>query len=299
MHGKNFTGKLISMITIDPKSITVPKLQGYLQGAISPRPIALVSSVDANGLVNLSPFSFFNMFSMNPPILVFSPSRRVRDNSTKHTLQNVLEVPEVVINIVSYEMVEKASLASCDFPKGTSEFVKAGFTELPSVNVKPPRVGESPVSFECKVNEVIPFGTAGGAGNLVICEVILMHAREEIFDTDGKINPHEVDAVARMGGDYYCRAFGENIFTVPKPNEKVGIGFDQIPMQIKNSKVLTGNDLGRLGNSEKLPDRESIELFRTNPDWLNAYKNGEEAIHRLAQHYLREGKVEDAWKTLL
>jgi len=287
------------MITIDPKSIPVQKLQGYLQGTVSPRPIAFVSSVDSEGLVNLSPFSFFNMFSMNPPILVFSPSRRVRDNSTKHTLQNVLEVPEVVINIVSYDMVEKASLASCDFPKGTNEFIKAGFTELTSAKVKPPRVAESPVSFECKVNQVIPLGSEGGAGNLVICEVVLMHIKEEMFDSEGKINPHKIDAVARMGGDYYCRAFGENIFTVPKPNEKIGIGFDQIPEPIKNSKVLTGNDLGRLANIEKLPDPESIKIFKSNSDWQIASQHGDEAIHRLAQHYLEVGRVEDAWKVLL
>ncbi len=290
---------MITMITIDPKSIPVQKLQGYLQGAVSPRPIAFVSSVDSKGLVNLSPFSFFNMFSMNPPILVFSPSRRVRDNSTKHTLQNVLEVPEVAINIVSYDMVEKASLASCDFPKGTSEFVKAGFTELPSVKVKPPRVLESPLSFECKVNQVIPLGSEGGAGNLVICEVMLIHIKEEIVDSEGTINPHKVDAVARMGGDYYCRAFGENIFTVPKPNEKIGIGFDQIPEYIRNSKVLTGNDLGRLANIEKLPDPENIKVFKSNSDWQVASKNGEQAIHYLAQRYLQEGKIEDAWKALL
>jgi len=287
------------MITIDPKSIPVQKLQGYLQGSVSPRPIAFVSSVDANGLVNLSPFSFFNMFSMNPPILVFSPSRRVRDNTTKHTLQNVMEVQEVVINIVSYDMVEKASLASCDFPKGTSEFVKAGFTELPSVKVKPPRVAESPVSFECKVNQVIPLGWEGGAGNLVICEVILIHAREDIFDSEGKINPHKIDAVARMGGDYYCRASGENIFTVTKPNEKIGMGFDQIPSAVRNSKVFTGNDLGRLGNIEKFPDAESVKLFKSSHlDWLAVSKD-EDSIHRLAQQYLQEGKVEDAWKVLL
>lgn len=287
------------MVTIDPKSITIQKLQGYLQGTVSPRPIAFVSSMDSNGLVNLSPFSFFNMFSTNPPILVFSPSRRVRDNSTKHTLQNVLEVPEVVINIVSYDMVEKTSLASCDFPKGTSEFLKAGFTELASIKVKPPRVAESPVSFECKVNQVIPLGSEGGAGNLVLCEVLLMHASEYIFDAEGKINPHKVDAVARMGADYYCRAFGENIFTVPKPNEKIGIGYDQIPEHIRNSKVLTGNDLGRLGNIEKLPDAESIKVFKSNSDWLIAYRNGDESIHQLAKQYLLDGRVEDAWKVLL
>ncbi len=284
---------------IDPKEIPVVKLQGYLQGTVSPRPIAFVSSVDKNGLVNLSPFSFFNMFSMNPPILIFSPSRRVRDNSTKHTLQNVLEVAEVVINVVSYSMVEKASLASCDFPKGISEFVKAGFTELPSVKVKPPRVAESPVSFECKVKEVIPLGTEGGAGNLVVCEVVLIHAKDELFDDDGKINPHKVDAVARMGNDYYCRASGENIFKVPKPNEKVGIGFDQIPLRIRESRILTGNDLGRLGNIEKLPDAESVRHFKTQQDWLDASAKGNEAIHLLAQKYLKEGKLEEAWRVLL
>ena len=185
------------------------------------------------------------------------------------------------------------------FRREPSEFVKAGFTELASVKVKPPRVAESPVSFECKVNQVIPLGSEGGAGNLVICEVLLMHAKEEIFDADGNINPHKVDAVARMGGDYYCRAFGDNIFTVPKPNEKVGIGFDRIPELIRNSKVLTGNDLARLGNIEKLPDAESIKIFKSNSDWLIVSQNGDESIHRLAKQYLRLGRVEDAWKVLL
>lgn len=287
------------MITVDPKSVTVPTLQGYLQGIIAPRPIALVSSVDLNGSVNLSPFSFFNLFSMNPPILVFSPSRRVRDNSTKHTLQNVLDVPEVVINVVSYEMVEQASLASCDFPKRINEFVKAGFTEVPSVIVKPPRVGESPASFECKVNQVIPLGTEGGAGNLVICEVLLIHMKEGIFDDMGKINPQKLDAVARMGSNYYCRVYGDAIFKVPKPNEKVGIGYDQIPMNIKDSKVLTGNDLGRLANIEKLPDHVSINAFKLTSEWSSISSSGEEVIHRYAQQLLREGRIEDAWRVLL
>ncbi len=284
---------------IDPRQIPVPKLQGYLQSTVSPRPIALVSSIDRDGRVNLSPFSFFNMFSMNPPILVFSPSRRVRDNTTKHTLQNVVEVPEVVINIISYDMVEQASLASCDFPKGTNEFIKTGFTESPSVKVKPPRVAESRVSFECQVKQVIPLGTEGGAGNLVICEVILIHASEDIFDGEGKIIPNQIDAVARMGGDYYCRASGESIFTVPKPNQKIGIGFDQIPANIRDSKVLTGNDLGRLANSEKLPDAESVKNFKASPDYQVISKDGEAAIHWLAQKYLQESRVEDAWKVLL
>lgn len=284
---------------IEPKLIPVPKLQGYLQGAVAPRPIAFVSSIDKAGQVNLSPFSFFNMFSMNPPILVFSPSRRVRDNSTKHTLQNVLEVPEVVINIVSYSMVEQTSLASCEFPKGTNEFLKAGFTAIDSQKVKPPRVAESPVSFECNVNQVIPLGTEGGAGNLVVCEVLLMHIHDEVLDEQGKIDPQKLDAVARMGQDYYCRAHGDNVFVVPKPNEKIGMGYDHIPEAIKNSVILTGNDLGRLGNLEKLPERDAIEEFHKREEWKAAARRGIDELHRLAHHYLAAGRVEDAWKVLL
>lgn len=284
---------------IDPAGLPVPKLQSYLQGAVAPRPIAFVSSVDLNGNVNLSPFSFFNMFSMNPPILIFSPSRRVRDNSTKHTLHNVLEVPEVVINIVSYSMVEQTSLASCDFPQGVNEFIKAGFTSVASQKVKPPRVSESPISFECKVNQVMPLGTEGGAGNLVICEVLLMHIQDEILDADGRINPHKLDAVARMGQDYYCRASGDSVFVVPKPNEKVGIGIDQLPDSIRKSKILTGNDLGRLGNIGKLPGQEDIRKLQSEKSWKDAAAKGETETHRLAQQYLKEGRVEDAWKVLL
>lgn len=284
---------------IRPSELPVPKLQTYLQSAVAPRPIAFVSSIDVQGNVNLSPFSFFNMFSMNPPILIFSPSRRVRDNTTKHTLQNVLEVPEVVINIVSYSIVEKISLASCDFPKGTNEFVKAGFTEVKSELVKPPRVSESSVSFECRVNNVIPLGKEGGAGNLVICEVLLMHIKDEILDAEGRIDPNKLDAVARMGQDYYCRASGESVFVVPKPNEKVGIGIDQIPLRIRNSTVFTGNDLGRLGNIEKLPHEEMIKQFQSQNFWRDASSKGEEELHRLAQEYLKEGRVDEAWKVLL
>lgn len=284
---------------IDPAELPVPKLQSYLQGAVAPRPIAFVSSVDLNGNVNLSPFSFFNMFSMNPPILIFSPSRRVRDNSTKHTLHNVMEVPEVVINIVSYSMVEQTSLASCDFPQGVNEFIKAGFTPVASQKVKPPRVLESPVSFECKVNQVMPLGTEGGAGNLVICEVILMHIQDEILDADGRIDPHKLDAVARMGQDYYCRASGDSVFLVPKPNDKVGIGIDQLPDRIRKSKILTGNDLGRLGNIEKLPSQEEIKQLQSEISWKDAAAKGETEMHRLAQQYLKAGRVEDAWKVLL
>lgn len=281
-------------MVIDPKQLTVPKLQGYLQGAVVPRPIAFVSSVDKDGKVNLSPFSFFNMFSMNPPILIFSPSRRVRDNSTKHTLQNVLEVPEVTINIVSYSMVEQASLASCEFPKGVNEFVKAGFIELPSQKVKPPRVAESPVSFECKVNQVIPLGNEGGAGNLVLCEVLLMHVKDEILDAEGKIDPQKLDAVARMGLNYYSRASGDSVFVVPKPNEKLGIGYDQLPEMIRKSSVLTGNDLGMLANVDQLPPRRELSVSET--DTINT---GTEAVHRLVQQYLRQGKIIEAWQLLL
>jgi len=284
---------------IDPKELPVPKLQSFLQGAVSPRPIAFVSSIDKEGKVNLSPFSFFNLFSMNPPVLVFSPSRRVRDNTTKHTLQNVLEVPEVVISIVSYSMVEQTSLASCEFPKGVNEFAKSGFTEVQSRKVKPPRVAESPVSFECKVNQVLPLGQEGGAGNLVICEVLLMHIHNEILGSDGFIDPNKIDAVARMGQDYYCRASGENVFTVPKPNVKIGIGFDQIPSRIKNSNILTGNDLGRLGNIETLPMQAEVDNFQSTEVWEAAAKKGADEIHRLAQSYLSAGKVEEAWKVLL
>jgi flavin reductase (DIM6/NTAB) family NADH-FMN oxidoreductase RutF len=283
-------------MTIDPKEIPLQKLVSYLQGSVAPRPIAFVSSVDRKGNVNLSPFSFFNLFSMHPPILVFSPSRRVRDNTTKHTLENVKEVPEVTINIVNYTMVEQASLASCEFPKGVNEFVKAGFTEVPSTKVKPPRVGESPVSFECKVKQVIPLGEEGGAGNLVVCEVLLAHFNDEIFDDEGRINPWKLDAVARMGNDFYCRAQGDNIFEVPKPNVKLGIGFDQLPPSIRDSKILSGNDLGRLANVEKVPSDPELEEFRkSNPLQLNQSSER----HSLAREALSTGDVLRAWKILL
>jgi flavin reductase (DIM6/NTAB) family NADH-FMN oxidoreductase RutF len=282
------------MITINPKDLTVPKLQAYLQSAVSPRPIAFVSSMDKAGNVNLSPFSFFNMFSMNPPILVFSPSRRVRDNSEKHTLENIREVDEVVINIVNYNMVQQTSLASCDFPKGVNEFQKSGLTPVSSQLVKPPRVAESPVSFECKVKQVIALGDQGGAGNLVLCEVLLMHIKEEVVDENGIIDPHKIDAVARMGQNYYCRAQGDNIFIVPKPNEKVGIGYDKLPEKIRNSKILTGNDLGMLGNVEQIPDPGQLSA-----EDREIVKKGIEAIHQQAHQYLLAGRVEDAWRILL
>lgn len=284
---------------IDPKQIPIPKLQSYLQASVSPRPIAFVSSIDREGHVNLSPFSFFNMFSMNPPILVFSPSRRVRNNTTKHTLENVQEVPEVVINMVNYQMVQQTSLASCEYPKGVNEFIKAGFTEVKSSIVKPPRVGESHVSFECKVNQVIPLGTEGGAGNLVICEVLLIHLDDAVVDEQGRVDPNKMDSVARMGNDYYSRASGEAVFTVPKPNEKIGIGIDAIPEHIRHSKILTGNDLGMLGNIEKLPDAESVKQFKLNNQFAESSGQATDKKHQLAQRFLAEGNVDAAWKILL
>jgi flavin reductase (DIM6/NTAB) family NADH-FMN oxidoreductase RutF len=282
---------------IVPKDIPVTKLQGYLQGSVSPRPIAFVSSIDKEGNVNLSPFSFFNMFSMNPPILVFSPSRRVRNNTTKHTLDNVQEVPEVVINMVTYNIVQQTSLASCEFPKGVNEFVKSGLTEVAAHKVKPPRVKESLVSFECKVNQIIPLGAEGGAGNLVLCEVLLIHIDDGVLDEQGKIDPNKMDSVARMGNDYYCRAKDDAIFLVSKPNEKVGIGIDAMPEAVRNSKILTGNELGMLGNVERLPDEEAIKIFKTENSKLVGMDT--DARHRLVQHYLRTNDLKMSWKILL
>ncbi len=236
---------------------------------------------------------------MNPPILVFSPSRRVRNNTTKHTLDNVQEVPEVVINMVNYQMVQQTSLASCEYPKSVNEFVKAGFTEVKSSLIRPPRVGESHVSFECRVNQVIPLGKEGGAGNLVICEVLLIHLNDNVLDEQGRVDPNKMDSVARMGNDYYCRANGEAVFTVHKPNEKIGIGVDAIPEHIRHSKVLTGNDLGMLGNIEKLPDPESIRQFKLDNQFAGTANQTTEQMHQLAQHFLAEGNVEAAWKVLL
>ncbi|HEX5168160.1 MAG TPA: flavin reductase family protein [Cyclobacteriaceae bacterium] len=286
-------------MTINPKEVAVPVLQSYLQGIIAPRPIAFASTVDKEGNVNLTPFSFFNLFSSNPPIVVFSPSRRVRDGSVKHSLENVIEVPEVVINVVNYAIVQQASLASTEYPKGVDEFVKSGLTSLKSVLIKPPRVGESPASMECSVKQVIPLGDKGGAGNLVICEVLLIHISEDILNDNQKVDPFKLDAVARMGEDWYCRAHGDAIFKVPKPLMKFGIGVDQIPERIRNSNVLTGNDLGMLGNIERLPDNTSVDEFKKNDLVKVAFRGGTTALHKLAHELLKNGEVENAWKVLL
>jgi len=275
-------------LTLDPADLDAARMVACLQGAIVPRPIALASTVDATGAVNLSPFSFFNLFSTRPPILVFSPSRRVRNNTVKHTLENLKEVPEVVINIVSYDMVGQTSLASCEYPKGVDEFVKSGFTPVPSDNVKPPRVGESPAAFECRVNAIMPLGDMGGAGNLVICEVIRVHLHTRILGADGNIDPHLLDAVARMGGDHYCRASGDAVFTVPKPNTKLGIGFDQLPDHVRHSKILTGNELAQLANVERLPEMPASATVQSH-----------DARHHEAKKLLADGKVDAAWQVLL
>jgi len=285
------------MLTIDPKEVTVPELHGYLLGAIAPRPIAFASTVDKNGKVNLSPYSFFNCFGANPPILIFSPARRGRDNTTKDTFENVKEVGEVVINIVNYPMVEQMSLSSTEYPRGVNEFEKAGLTAIESVKIKPPRVGESPAAFECKVLEVKETGTEGGAGNLVICEVLLAHFKEDVLDENKKIDPFKLDAVARMGGNYYCRAQGDAIFEIPKPLRNLGIGVDNMPEEVKNSSILTGNNLGRLGNIEALPSAEEVKSFIENQGLL--LDKDLDKIHLLAKKEVEEGNVEKAWKILL
>lgn len=294
------------MKTIQPKDLSTPELQALLQGAVAPRPIAFVSSINGAGAVNLSPFSFFNLFSANPPILVFSPSRRVRDKSTKHTLENVLEVPEVVIHVVGHSLVEQMSLASTEYGKGVNEFVKAGLNEVPSNLVSPPRVKEAPLAFECRVNQVISLGEEGGAGNLVICEVLQIHLDERILDASGAIAPLKLDPVARLGGNWYTKITPESLFQIPKPLTTLGIGVDQIPEEIRLSSVLTGNNLGRLGNVEQLPNSEEVAAFGQTPEMLELKKRFQrdpeswiDHLHRWAQQELESGEVELAWKILL
>lgn len=284
------------MLTLDPKKIPVSELHGYLLSSIAPRPIAFASTIDNEGKPNLSPFSFFNVFSANPPILIFSPARRVRDNTTKHTLQNIFQVKEVVINVVSYDMVQQTSLSSTEYPKGVNEFEKAGFTGIPSEIVTPLRVSESPIQLECKVNNVIELGKEGGAGNLIICEVLRMHIRDEILDENDKIDQHKLDLVARAGGNYYSRV-KSGFFEVPKPLSTLGIGIDQLPNDIKNSSFLTGNDLGILANVEIIPSRSDVNKFLINNPKFVGLKTSEK--HKFAQQFLENNDVESAWKVLL
>ena len=285
------------------KDLKPANLQNYLQHAIAPRPICFASTIDKDGNINLSPFSFFNLFSSNPPIVIFSPARRVRDNTTKHTLQNVLEVKEVVINIVDYDMVHQVSLASCEFTKDVNEFTKAGFTMESATIVKPPMVKESKIKLECIVNEVKHLGTEAGAGNLVICEVICMHIDESILDESNKIDQTKIQHVARLGGDWYCKVDETNLFKVEKPNTQLGIGVDALPADIRNSKILTGNNLGQLANVHEIPlvdpaffdDRlkNIIQYYSINPDEM------EKELHHYAKELLDAGKVKEAWQVLL
>ncbi|MFZ4785994.1 MAG: flavin reductase family protein [Flavobacteriales bacterium] len=292
------------MLTIDPKELPVAKLHGYLLGAVAPRPIAFASTIDEEGNPNLSPFSFFNVFSANPPILIFSPARRGRDNTTKHTFENVKQVKECVINVVNYDMVHQASLASVEYPKGVNEFEKAGFTMLASEMVKPFRVKESPAQFECIVKDVVELGTSGGAGNLVICEVVKIHLDENVLDENGRIDPVKIDLVSRMGGDWYSRA-KTGLFEVAKPNEKLGIGYDQIPSDIRLSKHLTGNHLGQLGNVQALPDETTVNEYKLTEladifiEFENDASQLESKLHQRAAELLNNGQVQDAWLTLL
>ncbi|UZR97956.1 flavin reductase family protein [Chondrinema litorale] len=294
------------MKTIDPTSLNTAAFHSYMLGVVAPRPIAFASTIDKAGNVNLSPFSFFNAFSSNPPVLVFSSSRRVRDNTTKHTLENLKEVPEVVINVVNYAIVEQMSLSSTEYQKGINEFEKSGLQQVDSVKVKPPRVGEAPAAFECKVNDIISLGEEGGAGNLIICEVVMAHFQEKIFDKQGKVDPFKLDAVARMGGNWYCRAQGEALFEIPKPLREIGIGVDQIPESVRNSMVLTGNHLGRLGNIAVLPTEEEVKTYSQTAAMLEFRKrfvNDEPSmqhhLHQEARELLDEGKTKEAWLVLL
>ena len=287
------------MLSIIPQEVSTSKLHSYLLSAVSPRPIAFASTVDGLGNVNLSPFSFFNVFSANPPILVFSPARRVRDNTTKHTLENILITKEVVINIVNYDMVQQMSLSSTEYPDGVNEFLKSGLTEVASDIVKPPRVKEAPVHFECKVNDVIALGNEGGAGNLIIAEVVKLHIKETILDADGKIDANKIDTVARMGGNWYNRS-REGMFEVIKPIKTRGIGVDALPLSIKNSEILTGNDLGILGNSESIPSMDEVKEYLSLmvEKSLDIQTVNKKKLEEQAQNMIQEGTILDAFKLL-
>ncbi len=290
------------MQTINPLQIPVPQFHKLLLGSVAPRPIAFASTIDEDGKPNLSPFSFFNAFGVNPSTLIFSPSRRGRDNTTKNTFENLKEVAEVVINVVTYDMVEQANLASSDYPKGTNEFVKAGFTPIESERVKPFRVNESPVQFECKVRQIIETGDQGGAANLIICEVLLMHVDENVLDEQGMIDPDRIDLVGRMGGPWYCRTMGDAKFRIAKPGEKLGIGIDALPEQVRHSSVLTGNNLAKLGGLQSLPASTEVDAARLEPEVKDVFDNSEDiltSLHIYAKKLIEKGAVYQAMKVLL
>jgi len=294
------------MQSIKVSDLTPLQIHNYLNYSVAPRPICLASTVDKDGNMNLSPFSYFNVFSVNPPVCVFSPSRRVRDNTTKHTLENLREVPECVINIVNYDIVQQVSLSSVEYGKGINEFTKSGLTAIPSQTVKPPRVAESFVQFECIVKDIISLGDTPGAGNLVLAEIKIIHINEDILDIDGRINQEKIDLVARLGGDWYCRVTANNLFKVAKPNTKIGIGVDAIPHHIRNSKVLTGNNLGQLGNVEAIPSEAEIQDHCQLPHikalldaTIEDNQTRELQLHLLAKSLLDDDKVMEAWMVLL
>lgn len=293
----------MQLMKIVPGEIKTKDLHGLLLGAIAPRPICFASTIDKDGNPNLSPFSFFNVFGSKPPILIFSPARRVRDNTIKHTLENAMATKEVVINVVNYDIVQQMNLASCEYPAGVNEFEKAGFTGIASDMVKPLRVKESPVQLECRVNEVIQTGENGGAGNLIICEVLCMHVNDAVLNEQGKIDPHKIDLVARMGGDYYCRASGNAVFEVPKPNTELGIGVNALPELIRDSKVLTGNNLGLLANSTSIPVVGDIihdeRLISIMSEYEDDKPNRTLSLHKYAKELLDAGNVDRAWQILL
>ena len=290
-------------MNIDFSKISTLEKQQWLNNAIAPRPICFASTIDKEGNVNLSPFSFFNVFSSNPPVVIFSPARRSRDNTTKHTLENVLEVPECVINMVDYAMVQQVSLSSCEFPKGVDEFVKAGFTKESATMVKPPMVKEAKIKLECRVNEVKSLGEEGGAGQLVIAEILCMHVHESILGTDGKIDQRKLHLVARLGGDWYCKVDEHNLFRVEKPNTQLGIGVDALPESIRGSKILTGNHLGMLGNVQEVPAidpafsdnrlKNIVQYYSISPAEM------EKELHIYAAELLNDGRLADAWQILL
>jgi flavin reductase (DIM6/NTAB) family NADH-FMN oxidoreductase RutF len=288
---------------VDLAQLSAAEKQNWLQHIVAPRPIALASTIDANGNVNLSPFSFFNLFSSNPPIVIFSPARRVRDNSTKHTLENVKEVPEVVIHLVTKEIVQQQSLSSCEYGKDVNEFIKAGFTQEKATRVKPPMIKEALVKMECRVNEIKPLGNEGGAGNLVICEVLCIHIDERLLDTNGKPDQRKILPVARLGGNWYTAVTENSLFEVEKPNVKLGMGFDALPGSIRNSSVLTGNQLAQLANTTGIPDidptyddahvKQIVQYYSISPDEM------ERELHKHAASLLDQHKFAEAWQVLL
>ena len=293
------------MLSLDPKSLSIPVLHGHLLGAVGPRPIAFASTIDEDGNANLAPFSFFNVFSANPPIMIFSPARSGRTNTTKDTYNNVKKVPEVVINVVTHDIVHQMSLASSPYSPGEDEFEKAGFTKVESETIKPYRVGESPVQFECKVNEVIELGENGGAGNLVICEVQKIHIDERVLNDEGKIDQKKIDLVSRMGGNWYCRADDNSMFEITKPITTKGVGFGALPEEVLKSEILSGNDLGQLAGIETVPDETDVneyKLIELSDVFVELEDNQpqlEVELHKMAKALLQENKLEEAWKTLL